>query len=138
MERRRVTRQWFCWWDLIHLSEVGPIVPMMLDGVARSPKAHVCSLVVLLLLDGQVAMVARWSADHQLRQLRPFWEQRDLATVTPALVLTSKLNYSNMFCVGLLLKTVRELQRMQNAGARLLTGQRHDHFARITLAPSPF
>ena len=54
-------------------------------------------------------------------QLRPFLEMSDLATVTHALV-TSRLDYCNALYVGLPLKSVRKLQLVQRAAARLLTG----------------
>ena len=56
-----------------------------------------------------------------VRQLHPFLEMSDLATVTHALV-TSHFDYCNALCVGLPLKTVQKLQLVQNSAARRLTG----------------
>ena len=71
-----------------------------------------------------MASVAR-SAFYQLRlvaQLRPYLDGDSLASVVHALV-TSKLDYCNALYVGLPLKTVRNLQLVQNAAARLITEQ---------------
>uniref|UniRef100_A0A803SUK8 Reverse transcriptase domain-containing protein n=1 Tax=Anolis carolinensis TaxID=28377 RepID=A0A803SUK8_ANOCA len=86
----------------------------VLDGVALSLKAQVCSLGVLLdsalTLDAQVSAVAgRAFAQLKLvRQLRPYLVKSDLAMVVHALV-TSRLDYCNALYVGLPLKTARKL-----------------------------
>ena len=102
-------------------------VQPVLDGVALPLKEQVRSLGVLLepslSLEAKVASVAR-SAFYQLRlvaQLRPYLDRDSLASVVHALV-TSKLDYCNALYVGLPLKTVRKLQLVQNAAARLITG----------------
>nr|GFC43941.1 hypothetical protein [Tanacetum cinerariifolium] len=76
-----------------------------------------------LLLDSQVAAVARgaFAQLRLVRQLRPYLDRADLATVTHALV-TSRLDYCNALYVGLPLKTVRKLQLVQNAAARVVAG----------------
>ena len=100
--------------------------PASLDRVTLPLKTQVHSLGVLLnsalSLDTEVSAVAR-SAFAQLklvRQLCPFLEMLDLATVTHALV-TSQLDCCNTLYVGLPLKSVRKLQLVQRAAARLLT-----------------
>ena len=99
----------------------------MLDGVTLHLKTQVRSLGVLLdsalSLDVQVSALAR-SAFSQLKlvhQLHPFLAMSDLATVTHALV-TFRLDHCNMLYMGLPLKSVRKLQLVQRAAARLLTG----------------
>ena len=81
----------------------------------------------------QVASVAR-SAFCQLRlvaQLHPYLDGDNLVSVVHALV-TSKLDYCNALYVGLPLKTVRKLQLVQNAAARLITGtSRFEHMKPI-------
>ena len=100
-----------------------------LDGVALPLKEQVRSLGVLLdpqlLLDSQVAAVARgaFAQLRLIRQLRPYLSCSDLTTVTHALV-TSRLDYCNALYVGLPLKTVRRLQLVQNAAARVVAGAR--------------
>ncbi|XP_061466651.1 uncharacterized protein LOC133377174 [Rhineura floridana] len=87
----------------------------------------------LLSLEAQVASVAR-NAFYQLRlvaQLRPYLDRENLATVIHALV-TSRLDYCNALYVGLPLKTVRKLQLVQNAAARVLTGiKKYDHITPV-------
>nr|GFC52549.1 hypothetical protein [Tanacetum cinerariifolium] len=96
-----------------------------LNGVVLPLKEQVRSLGVLLdaqlLLDSQVAAVARgaFAQLRLVRQLRPYLDRADLATVTHALV-TSRLDYCNALYVGLPLKTVRKLQLVQNAAARVV------------------
>ncbi|XP_053106346.1 uncharacterized protein LOC128325025 [Hemicordylus capensis] len=100
---------------------------LVLDGVALPLKEQVRSLGVLLdpalLLEAQVEAVARGAFAwlRLVRQLRPFLEKADLATVTHALV-TSRLDYCNALYVGLPLKNIRKLQLVQNAAARVLSG----------------
>ncbi|XP_061477657.1 uncharacterized protein LOC133382019 [Rhineura floridana] len=101
----------------------------VLDGVTLPLKEQVRSLGVLfgpsLSLEAQVASVAR-NAFYHLRfvaQLRPYLDSDNLASVVHALV-TSRLDYCNALYVGLPLKTVRKLQLVQNAAARLLTRTR--------------
>ncbi|XP_061487326.1 prostacyclin synthase isoform X4 [Rhineura floridana] len=109
----------------------------ILDGVALPLNAQIRSLGVLLdpslSLEAQIASVAR-GAFYQLRlvaQLRPYLDRENLASVVHVLV-TSKLDYCNALYVGLPLKTVRKLQLVQNAAARLLTGtRRSDHITLI-------
>ena len=102
-------------------------IQLVLDGVTLPLKTQVCSLGVLLdsalSLDAQVSGVARspFAELKLVRQLRPFLEKSDLATVTHALV-TSRLDYCNVFYVGLPLKSVQKLQLVQRAAARVLTG----------------
>ena len=77
-----------------------------------------------------------WSAFYQLQlvaQLRPYLDRNNLASVVYALV-TSKLDYCNALYVGLPLKTVRKLQLVQNAAARLITGTRRFKHIRPILA----
>ncbi|KAF7245267.1 Lysophospholipid acyltransferase 1 [Varanus komodoensis] len=100
---------------------------LVLNGVALPLKDRVRSLGVLLnpelSLEVQVMAVVR-SAFLQLRlihHLHPFLENDCLATVTHVLV-TSRLDFCNALYMGLLLKTVRILQLVQNRAARLLTG----------------
>ncbi|KAF7252624.1 Craniofacial development protein 2 [Varanus komodoensis] len=97
---------------------------LVLNGVALPLKDRVRSLGVLLnpelTLEAQVLAVAR-SAFHQLRlihQLHPYLEDDCLATVTHALV-TSRLDFCNVLYVGLPLKTVWILQKVQNRAASL-------------------
>ncbi|KAF7253695.1 hypothetical protein EYD10_00878 [Varanus komodoensis] len=100
---------------------------LVLNGVALPLRDKVHSLGVLLdpelSLEAQVTAVAR-NTFLQLRlihQLRPYLEYDCLATMTHALV-TSRLDFCNVLCVGLPLKTVWILQLVQNRAARLLTG----------------
>ena len=82
-----------------------------------------------------MALVAQ-SAFYQLRlvaQLRPYLDRDNLVSVVHALV-TSKLDYCNALYVGLPLKTVRKLQLVQNAAARLITGTRRFKHIRPVLA----
>lgn len=94
----------------------------VLDGAALLLKAHDHSLMVLwdlaLLLDAQVALVTS-CACYQLRLI--YWRhhlsgKKDIAMVTHAPV-KSKLDYCNVFYVGLPLKLVQKLQLMRNAAA---------------------
>ncbi|KAF7247547.1 Kinesin-like protein KIF20B [Varanus komodoensis] len=100
---------------------------LVLNGVALPLRDKVRSLGVLLnpelSLEAQVTAVVR-SAFFQLwliHQLRIYREDDCLAKVTHALV-TSRLDFCNMLCVGLPLKMVRILQLVQDRTARLLTG----------------
>ena len=111
----------------------------VLDRVALPLKEQVRSLGVLLepslSLEAQVASVA-WNAFYQLRlvvQLHPYLDRDSLASVVHALV-TSKLDYCKALYIGLPLKTVRELQLVQNAAARLITGTRRFEHIRPILA----
>ncbi|XP_061451815.1 uncharacterized protein LOC133369973 [Rhineura floridana] len=109
----------------------------VLDEVTLPLKEQVRSLGVLLdpslSLEAQVASVAR-SAFYQLRlvaQLRPYLDREHLTSVIHALV-TSRLDYCNALYVGLPLKTVRKLQLVQNAAARLIAGtKRSEHVTPI-------
>ena len=76
-----------------------------------------------LTLEAQVDSVAR-GAFLQLRklyQLWPYLDERSLMTVTHALV-TSHIDYCNALYVGLPLKTIRQLQLVQNQAAWLVSG----------------
>uniref|UniRef100_A0A8C6XI90 Reverse transcriptase domain-containing protein n=1 Tax=Naja naja TaxID=35670 RepID=A0A8C6XI90_NAJNA len=78
-------------------------------------------LDVRLQLEEQVGTIAR-GAFAQLRlvhQLRPFLDRDALRTVTHALV-TSRLDYCNALYLGLPLHTIRRLQLVQNAAARVV------------------
>lgn len=95
----------------------------MLDEVTVLWKDLVHSLGVLLgpalLLDKQEVAVTR-RVFFQLwlvRQLQPFQEKKDLATITHAQV-TSRLAY----CVRLPFETSRKFNLMQNAAAGMLGG----------------
>ncbi|XP_061487038.1 uncharacterized protein LOC133387065 isoform X3 [Rhineura floridana] len=109
----------------------------ILDGVTLPLKDRVRSLGVVLdsslSLEAQVASVAR-NAFYQLRlvaQLCPYLSKEDLTSVVHALI-TLRLDYCNALYVGLPLKTVRKLQLVQNAAARLLTGtKRSDHITPV-------
>ncbi|XP_061474960.1 small ribosomal subunit protein uS7 isoform X1 [Rhineura floridana] len=94
----------------------------VLDGVTLPLKEQVRSLGVLfdpsLSLEAQVARNAFYHL-QLVAQLRPYLDSDDLASVVHALV-TSRLDYCNALYVGLPLKTVRKLQLVQNAAARLL------------------
>ena len=68
-----------------------------------------------------------------MAQLCPYLDRDNLASVVRALV-TSKLDYCNALYVGLPLKTVRKLQLVQNAVARLITEIRRFEYIRLTLA----
>ncbi|XP_061460454.1 uncharacterized protein LOC133373973 [Rhineura floridana] len=102
----------------------------VLDEVTLPLKEQVRSLGVLLdpslSLEAQVASVAR-SAFYQFRlvaQLRPYLDREHL--------VTSRLDYCSALYVGLPLKTVRKLQLVQNAAARLITGtKRSEHVTPI-------
>lgn len=82
-------------------------------------KYHVHSLRVLLdpalLLDKQSVAVARSAFYHLwlICKLRPFLENKNLITVTHALVISS-LDYCYELYMGLPLKTERMLQLIQN------------------------
>ncbi|XP_061441792.1 uncharacterized protein LOC133364873 [Rhineura floridana] len=109
----------------------------VLDGVTLPLKDQVRSLGVFLdsslSLEAQVASVVR-NAFYQLRlvaQLHPYLSKEDLTSVVHALV-TSCLDYCNALYVGLPLKTVRKLQLVQNAAARLLTRtKRSEHITPV-------
>ncbi|XP_061477478.1 uncharacterized protein LOC133381914 [Rhineura floridana] len=109
----------------------------VLDGVTLPLKEQVRSLGVILdsclTLEAHVASVAR-NAFYQLRlvaQLRPYLSKEDLSSVVHAMV-TSRLDYYNALYVGLPLKTIRKLQLVQNAAARLLTRtKRSDHITPV-------
>ncbi|XP_061470050.1 uncharacterized protein LOC133379228 [Rhineura floridana] len=109
----------------------------VLDGVTLPLKEQVRSLGVLLdpllSLEAQVASVAQ-NAFYQLRlvaQLRPYLSKEHLASVIHAMV-TSRLDYCNALYVGLPMKTVRKLQLVQNAAARVLTGtKKFDHITPV-------
>ena len=90
-----------------------------LNGVALPLRDRVRSLGVLLdpslTLEAQVDSVARGTflQLRKLYQLRPYLDEQSLMTVTHALV-TSRIDYCNVLYVGLPLKTVRQLQLVQN------------------------
>lgn len=68
--------------------------------------------------ENQVIVVVRTPFAHLwlVRQLQPYLNQSDLTIEVHALV-TSKLDYCNGLCVGLVLKMVRKLQIVWNAAA---------------------
>ena len=86
-----------------------------------------------LSLEVQVGSVARstWGQLRLIRQLRPFLDRDNLATVVHALV-TFRLDYCNALYVGLPLKTTWKVQLVQNAAARLLAGSSYrDHITPV-------
>lgn len=105
-------------------------VPFILDGVALSLKEQVYTLGILL--HKQVAVLAKrtpyqlWSFPER-KQLWSFPERKDLTSVVYAQV-TSSLDYCNLLCRGLSLRTVWKLQLVQNAAANLLCEVGHSDF----------
>lgn len=73
-----------------------------------------------LLLDKQVSAVARSTFYHlyQVCHLCPFLIKKDLCINIPALV-TSRIDYCNMFCVGLPLELAWKFQLVKNTTAWL-------------------
>uniref|UniRef100_A0A8C6Y4J2 Reverse transcriptase domain-containing protein n=1 Tax=Naja naja TaxID=35670 RepID=A0A8C6Y4J2_NAJNA len=88
-------------------------------------------LDIWLRLEEQVGAVARGPLPSSALfvKLRPFLDRDALRTVTHALV-TSRLNYCNTLYLGLPLHTIRRLQLVQNAAARVVMGV--SRFSHIT------
>uniref|UniRef100_A0A670IIH6 Reverse transcriptase domain-containing protein n=1 Tax=Podarcis muralis TaxID=64176 RepID=A0A670IIH6_PODMU len=98
---------------------------LVLNGVTVPLKDQVCSLGVIK--DSQLSMEVNSVSGaavyqlHLVHRLRPYLPADCLARVVHAVVI-SHLDYCNVLYVGLPLKVTRNLQLIQNAAARLVTG----------------
>ena len=84
-----------------------------------------------LTMETQVASVVRSTYFHlwQIAQLRPYLDGGALNTLVHTLII-SRLDHCNALYVGLPLRSMRKLQMVQNAAARLLSGMRkHQHIS---------
>ena len=111
------------------LSNLGHLTPLV--------KPHARNLGVILdselCLDKQISTVVK-NSFYQLRvisRLKSFLSHNDLEIVIHAFI-TSRLDYCNSLYLGLPQSSLRRLQLVQNAAARLLTGtRRHEHITPI-------
>ncbi|KAK9409653.1 hypothetical protein NXF25_000828 [Crotalus adamanteus] len=110
---------------------------LTLAGENIPPSDRVHNLGVLLNpqlnLEHQLTAVAgrTFTQVRLLHQLRPYLDREALLTVTHALV-TSRLDYCNALYMGLPLKSIRRLQLVQNAAARVIVGApRYTHVTPI-------
>ncbi|XP_060100566.1 uncharacterized protein LOC132575897 [Heteronotia binoei] len=116
--------------EVFCLGRCGPgrEIPLpVFDGAPLIAASRVKSLGVLLepslTMEAQIAATAKSAFFHlrRAKQLAPFLERDDLATVIHATV-TSRLDYCNALYMGLPLCRTQKLQSVQNAAARLLLG----------------
>ncbi|XP_061442164.1 cytochrome c oxidase subunit NDUFA4 isoform X1 [Rhineura floridana] len=112
-------------------------IDLKFNRVSLPLKDQVRSLGVVLdsrlSMEAQISAVSRaaWYQLHLIRRLQPYLPVHQLPLVVHALV-TSRLDYCNALYVGIPLKTVRKLQLIQNAAARLLTNsRRRDHITPV-------
>ena len=74
-----------------------------------------------MTLDGQMAATCRSSYMHirRINTIRQYLTNNAVKTLTQSLV-TSSLDYCNIICNGLLMKSIKRLQLTQNAAAELI------------------
>ncbi|XP_051939816.1 uncharacterized protein LOC127612987 [Hippocampus zosterae] len=122
----------------------GPSGPCTFHPVVLGPLSPYLKLTVSNLglkldsdfkLDRQIGAVVKSSFFHlrQLAKIKPFLSHEHFETVIHAFV-TSRLDYCNALYFGVSQSSIKPLQLVQNAAARLLTGTRKRGHITPTLA----
>ncbi len=119
---------------------VGPLeerqkLQLRFGSLSQQIKSQVTSLGVILDLDlnfiSHFNRVAKISFFHlrNIAKIRPFLTQDDAETLVHAFI-TSRLDYCNSLFTGLPRKSLKKLQVIRNAAARILTNtKKRDHIS---------
>ena len=86
-----------------------------------------------LKMDTQISAVCRaaWFYLHQISKIRRYLNDDQLKTVIQAHVI-SRIDQNNSLLIGLPIKDITRIQRVQNASARLIGGiRKHDHITPV-------
>ncbi len=114
-----------------------------LDSRGQTTKIQVKNLAVILEADlsfsGHVKAVTKSAYYHlkNIARIRCFVSSQDLEKLVHAF-FTSRVDYCNDLLTGLPKKTIRQLQLIQNAAARILTRTRTSEFITPVLSPTPY